>query len=132
MAVTQIKEIAAFEHDKSVKDLSHKMRKLRMELQQELRNEMRYPRNSIAFLHGPQGSQFSCSFVQPPRRDLNPRPMPSRRDPSPRPRNSSSYNKPCTLEPCLQLPKIRIGDLHVPAVMWWEHLVVRYNVNLSP
>lgn len=101
------KKVAAFDvSDRSVSDLSSEMRKLRADLRQEFRDEIRSLRNSFAF---PQGSQFSRSYNQPPRREFGPRSQPPRRDFNPRSQPPSVDNRPRNLGPRQQQFSTRDG-----------------------
>lgn len=122
------KQIAAFQPDRSVNELSNEVRKLRAGLRQELRGEMRSLRDSIAFPRGSQGSQFSRPYTQPPRRDFNPRPMPPRRDPNSRPQPFASQTRPRAFQPT----QLRDGRPTCYRCGRVRHLAVNCNVRLSP
>ena len=75
------KKVAAFNiADRSVNDLSGEIRKLRAQLRQELRDEIRTLRDSLTRPQGSQGSQFSRPYTQSSRSDFHPRGQAPARD----------------------------------------------------
>ena len=129
------KEVAAFDvSDRSVSDLSSEIRKLRADLRQEFRDEIRSLRNSFAF-H--QGSQFSCSCHQPPRREFGHRSQPPRRDFNPRSQPLSVDNRPRNLAPRQQQFPTRDGRTRDGRPTCYRcgtvgHLAASCHVRLTP